>query len=165
MVVEPSSHALQQYRIRPSKFVAVGFTNLTHEHLDFHGTMDRYFQAKSELFSKYVDKESFGIYPEDFSYKDQLKKVNKTTTLTSFSQTKQAGLFAMNIEERPELQADIYLRNTQAEQCKERLFNFKSNLVGRFNLDNILIAIGICRYLGISDEKIVQGLESAKNPE
>lgn len=54
MVLEVSSHALYQSRIRPIKFHAVGFTNLSREHLDFHRTMEHYAQTKSELFAEVV---------------------------------------------------------------------------------------------------------------
>ncbi len=164
MVVEPSSHALFQYRIRPSKFIAVGFTNLTHEHLDFHGTMDKYFDAKAELFYKHLWPNSIGVYPKNFHYKDRLKDVSKVTKLLSFSQDDEAGIYAENIEEKPEIQADISIRNTQEERCREWLFHFKSQLIGRFNLDNILIAVAICRHIWISDQKIIQWLETAHNP-
>ncbi|MEY3197761.1 MAG: UDP-N-acetylmuramoylalanyl-D-glutamate--2,6-diaminopimelate ligase [Candidatus Parcubacteria bacterium] len=52
MVIEVSSHALYQSRIRPIKFSAVGFTNLTREHLDFHRTMEHYALTKSQLFAE-----------------------------------------------------------------------------------------------------------------
>jgi UDP-N-acetylmuramoyl-L-alanyl-D-glutamate--2,6-diaminopimelate ligase len=49
--MEVSSHALSMRRISGSRFVAVGFTNLTQDHLDFHGEMESYFQAKARLFT------------------------------------------------------------------------------------------------------------------
>lgn len=49
--MEVSSHALEMGRVRGTHFAAVGFTNLSHDHLDFHGTMEAYFAAKSALFS------------------------------------------------------------------------------------------------------------------
>lgn len=156
MVVESSSHALFQYRIWPAKFVAVGFTNLTHEHLDFHKTMKNYFKAKAELFSKRVLKKSFGIFPEAFAYKDELKTISNTSQNLTFSQKGEAGIWAENIKETPHLSADICIRDTEAVACKKWLFHFKSQYVGRFNMDNILIAVGICRYLGMGDEKMVQ---------
>lgn len=164
MIVEPSSHALFQYRIWPSKFIAVGFTNLTHEHLDFHGTMDKYFDAKAELFYKHLLPNSIWIFPKDFHYRDKLKDVSKVDTLLSFSQHKEAWIYTENIEEKPEIQADVCIRNTEETKCREWLFHFKSKLVGKFNIDNVLIAIAICRHIWVSDQKIVQWLETASNP-
>lgn len=50
-VMEVSSHALDQYRVSGCQFEAAVFTNLTQDHLDYHGTMENYFQAKKKLFS------------------------------------------------------------------------------------------------------------------
>ena len=50
VVMEVSSHALDQFRVRWIYFDAVVFTNLTSEHLDYHGTMENYYQAKRKLF-------------------------------------------------------------------------------------------------------------------
>jgi UDP-N-acetylmuramoyl-L-alanyl-D-glutamate--2,6-diaminopimelate ligase len=50
VAMEVSSHALAQHRVDGTRFAAVCFTNLTHEHLDYHGTLDAYFDAKAALF-------------------------------------------------------------------------------------------------------------------
>ena len=50
VAMEVSSHAIDQHRIDGTRFAAVCFTNLTHEHLDYHGTLDAYFDAKAALF-------------------------------------------------------------------------------------------------------------------
>ena len=50
VAMEVSSHALDQRRVDGTRFAAVCFTNLSHEHLDYHGTLDAYFAAKARLF-------------------------------------------------------------------------------------------------------------------
>ena len=50
VAMEVSSHALEQHRVDGTHFAAVCFTNLSHDHLDYHGTMDAYFEAKARLF-------------------------------------------------------------------------------------------------------------------
>jgi UDP-N-acetylmuramoyl-L-alanyl-D-glutamate--2,6-diaminopimelate ligase len=52
LAIEASSHGLDQYRLDGVKLKAAAFTNLTHEHLDYHGTMARYFRAKARLFEQ-----------------------------------------------------------------------------------------------------------------
>jgi UDP-N-acetylmuramoyl-L-alanyl-D-glutamate--2,6-diaminopimelate ligase len=52
VVLEVSSHAMREYRVSGLHFTAVGFTNLSQDHLDYHGTMEAYFQAKAELFTE-----------------------------------------------------------------------------------------------------------------
>src|ERR1700689_4962082 len=56
-VMEVSSHALEQDRVRGIEFDAAVFTNLTQDHLDYHKTMDAYASAKSSLFSSLKDQE------------------------------------------------------------------------------------------------------------
>ncbi len=51
VAMEVSSHALDQHRVDGTRFAAVGFTNLSQDHLDYHGTMDAYFAAKARLFT------------------------------------------------------------------------------------------------------------------
>ena len=51
VAMEVSSHALDQHRVDGTRFAAACFTNLTHEHLDYHGTVDAYFEAKARLFA------------------------------------------------------------------------------------------------------------------
>ena len=51
VALEVSSHALEQFRVSGAHFNVAGFTNLTQDHLDFHGNMDSYFKAKSKLFT------------------------------------------------------------------------------------------------------------------
>ena len=50
VAMEVSSHALEQHRVDGTHFAAVCFTNLSHDHLDYHGTMNAYFAAKARLF-------------------------------------------------------------------------------------------------------------------
>src|SRR5205085_10812328 len=52
VAMEVSSHALDQHRVDGTWFHAVCFTNLSHDHLDYHGTLDAYFDAKARLFTR-----------------------------------------------------------------------------------------------------------------
>ena len=52
VVLEATSHALDQGRLEGCRFRVAGLTNLTQDHLDFHGTMERYFDAKAILFER-----------------------------------------------------------------------------------------------------------------
>ena len=54
VAMEVSSHALEQHRVDGTHFAAVCFTNLSHDHLDYHGTMEEYFEAKARLFDERV---------------------------------------------------------------------------------------------------------------
>jgi len=75
VVAEVSSHALDQQRVWGTLFEAVVFTNLTHDHLDYHGTMEEYFRAKSRLFTEYEYR--FGVVNSDCPYGRRLAELLK----------------------------------------------------------------------------------------
>jgi len=166
MVIEPSSHAIHQYRFWPAKFVAVGITNLTHEHLDFHGSMDHYFQTKSKMFSKWLYKYSFGIMPKKFEYADILKKKSNVGKLLTFSKEDKSEVSARNIKEHPELEFDLgfdevkFNKNHPEDKHPESVLHIRSKMSGLFNIDNILIASGICKHLALDNEQIKLWIET-----
>jgi UDP-N-acetylmuramoyl-L-alanyl-D-glutamate--2,6-diaminopimelate ligase len=62
VAMEVSSHALDQHRVDGTRFAAACFTNLSHDHLDYHGTIDAYFEAKARLFTRpFTDHAAIGI--------------------------------------------------------------------------------------------------------
>jgi len=179
MVVEPSSHAIHQYRFRPAKFIAVWITNLTHEHLDFHKTMDNYFKIKSEIFRKKLRKNSIGVAPQNFEYLARLKEVSEVSNFITFDQNWNSDIYVENIREHPELEVTIVFKNKifhtdpekkwrngvksqNTDEWLERI-RVKTKLVWLFNLDNIMISASICRYLWVSLSDIQKWIESFHN--
>jgi len=160
MIVEPSSHAINQYRFWPAKFIAVGITNLTHEHLDFHGTMEHYFRTKAEIFYKKLRPKSIGFMPYDFKFKKKLENKATVKKLYTFSKDYETDIFAKNIQEHPQVEADIYFH---FETEKEKI-HIKSQLIGSFNLDNILIAAWICKKLWLTNDQITKGIQTFSPP-
>jgi len=166
MVVEPSSHAIHQYRFWPAKFVAVWITNLTHEHLDFHGNMQHYFNTKAKMFSKWLYKHSFGIMPKSFEYWEELKWKSKVDKLLTFSKDDKAEISATNIREHPELEFDLIFNESEFNKWypndseAESILHVSSKFSWLFNIDNILIASGICKHLCLSNKQIVQWIKS-----
>lgn len=65
--MEVSSHALEQFRVRNCEFKGAAFTNLTQDHLDFHITMENYFNAKAKLFSG-LQKGAYAVINNDDKY-------------------------------------------------------------------------------------------------
>src|SRR5690606_41943611 len=63
--MEVSSHALEQERVAGLRFAAAAFTNLSRDHLDYHGTMEAYFAAKSRLFSERLAEEGVAVVHAD----------------------------------------------------------------------------------------------------
>ncbi len=155
-VLETSSHSLYQYRVFPVKFSAVAITNLTHEHLDMHKTMEKYFLAKSELFY-FVKKDSIWIYPKNFQYYKKLKSISKVSKLLSFSvDDKNSDIFADQIEQKPFLKAQINIDSDS--------FFIETKMIWLFNLENILIAIGIANYIWVWVKDIISWIKIFESP-
>jgi len=135
-VMEASSIALLLDRVYTIDFSGAVFTNLTSEHLDLHKNMENYFEAKKILFDG-LSENSFAISNKDDLYGERILKDTKAKKVF-YSVEKDSGMKAEDIK------LDI--------SGLEFSFNgiqFKSNLTGRFNVYNILAAIGAANELGI----------------
>ena len=75
VALEASSHGLHQYRLDGAQIKAAAFTNLTRDHLDYHGTHEAYFEAKLRLFSELLPPESMAVLNGDDAHSDQISAV------------------------------------------------------------------------------------------
>jgi len=75
VAIEASSHGLDQYRLDGVNIGAAGFTNLSHDHLDYHENMDAYFDAKVRLFSELVNSEGCAVLNADIPQFERLEKL------------------------------------------------------------------------------------------
>ncbi len=143
LVLETTSHALDQYRTWGINFEVGVLTNVTHEHLDYHKTYENYVKTKAKLLkmSKTAivnrDDESYGL-------------ISKLKSQNSKLQLKTQKFITFGIKNG----ADVNPVN----------FPFKTSMIGEFNIYNSLAAICACKALGISDENIRRGLKSFKPP-
>ncbi|MEM9543485.1 MAG: UDP-N-acetylmuramoyl-L-alanyl-D-glutamate--2,6-diaminopimelate ligase [Cyanobacteria bacterium P01_E01_bin.42] len=152
-VMEVSSHALDQGRVKECAFAASVFTNLTQDHLDYHPTMEDYFEAKALLFNEEYLK-GRGIINFDDPYGKRLIDRLPSDRVWSYSIT--------------DANADLWLRDLayEADGVKGTLHTpkgeaaFQSPLVGQFNLANLLAAIGTVLHFGIELEQIIPHLSS-----
>jgi len=152
VVMEVSSHALDQERVKGLVFRQAVFTNLTRDHLDYHKTMARYFAAKKMLFQKYVDASSTRIINIDDAYGSRLKKTGKGRLLTY-------GLSA---------DADIRgtIERTGWEGSRLRVYapqgrmDLATPLVGRHNAFNVLAAVAVAVAEGVSEAAIRSGIKA-----
>ena len=133
VAMEASSHASALHRLDRVRFAALIFTNLSHEHLDFHADMEDYFQAKRSLFLHGAPA-AVGVGDE---YGRRLA--------AELPQALTFGL-AGDAAVGPEALAGVELK-----------------LRGRFNVENALGAVAAARLLGIDDGAIVRGLESVRS--
>ncbi len=125
MVFEITSHALDQHRAAPLRFLLSGITNITHEHLDYHKTMDGYIAAKAKLVR---------LSQKTFINGDQKEVAAKIKTIATGCQMVTYGLEK---------------ENTHHEDIGEK---FGLNLE-HYNKYNFLLAYLICKDLGISDSE------------
>jgi UDP-N-acetylmuramoyl-L-alanyl-D-glutamate--2,6-diaminopimelate ligase len=133
--MEASSHASELHRLDRVRFAALVFTNLTPDHLDFHGTMERYFDAKRRLFVG-DDPPPVAINVDDpWGRKLAAERPDALTF----------GLDAGDAQLRPDALDGIDLK-----------------LRGRFNVSNTLGALAAGRLLGIDQAALVQGLEAVR---
>ncbi len=140
-VMEVSSHALQQHRADSIDFSVAVFTNLSQDHLDYHGTMEEYYKAKKILFDQ-LDRDSWAVINID---DDWGKK------LFASSQSKK---LSFGIASRADVQAKKISLSIQGMQCviehEGEETEIQSPFVGRFNVYNILAAFSSGVALGIS---------------
>ena len=131
--MEASSHASVLHRLDRVRFAALVFTNLSQDHLDFHGDMESYFQAKRRLFGEESPPAAVNVGDEW----GRRLAAELPDALTYG--------FAPDARLRPEALAGVELR-----------------LRGRFNVENALAALAAARLLGIEEDAIRRGLESVR---
>lgn len=156
-IMEVSSHALAQSRVLGCEFAVSVFTNLTQDHLDYHGTMENYYAAKSLLFSPDYLKGSAVINIDD-NYGVQL--------VHQLGLTKAANSLLTYSVHNP--QADVYTHQLVygITGVKGRLttpsteVDFFSPLMGEYNLSNVLAAIATGIHLGLDLGTMITHLSS-----
>lgn len=143
VVMEVSSHALDQDRVYGLKYDACIFTNLTEDHLDYHKNMDEYKKTKMLLFDKLRNKRIAIINSDDCNYKDFMFDNNYNVKVGKFGDYKIKNI-KLNID------------------SLDLTFNFKKdyfkhlNLVGKYNAYNYLGAVATLNYLNFDLNKILE---------
>lgn len=139
IAMEVSSHALEARRVSGTKFAMVGFTNLTQDHLDFHGDMNSYFAAKSKLFtSEYSE---IGFINIDDNYGKELFSASQIPVISLSRVNRTAQWHFERCEIKPRGYA-VAIRGTGGI-----LIEGEINLIGDYNLDNILMAVAMaCEF-------------------
>jgi UDP-N-acetylmuramoyl-L-alanyl-D-glutamate--2,6-diaminopimelate ligase len=151
LVMETTSHALAQHRDYGIPYSVAVLTNITHEHLDYHGTFQRYIEAKLKLFQK-TDRNKSGlrtgvVNADDPNYARFAAAVQTSLTYG----IKDGDLMAKKIQMKPD--GISY----QAVIGKEK-YDIRCHIPGRFNVYNTLAAVGVGRTLGLSRKQIEQGI-------
>jgi UDP-N-acetylmuramoyl-L-alanyl-D-glutamate--2,6-diaminopimelate ligase len=139
--MEVSSHALEARRVAGTKFAMVGFTNLTQDHLDFHGDMATYFDAKSKLFTPEFSELAFVNI--DDSYGRKLFESPQIAMISIARENRNAQWHFERIEQTSQGYL-VAIRGTGGILIEGEL-----RLIGEHNLDNLLMAAAIASQLEI----------------
>lgn len=158
VVMEVSSHALIQERVRGLDFDVGVFTNLSRDHLDYHRDMDDYFSAKSRLFTDYLkssakSEKAAVIYADDPRGRQLLAFLagNADMEVFSYGEGPQYHIHPLNVvRDVGGLRGQIRAKNETVE--------FASALIGTANLQNIMAAVGVGLALGLDGEALTQGI-------
>jgi UDP-N-acetylmuramoyl-L-alanyl-D-glutamate--2,6-diaminopimelate ligase len=150
IVMEASSHAIDQSRVADVDFNYTVFTNLSPEHLDYHGTMADYFQAKLKLFTA-LSPAATAIVNIETEYGQAISD-NCTVPVVATALTKAGDVFFKDYQ--------ISLTGIHGTiQAGEIAYPVDSSLIGKFNLENILCATATGNAMGLTQEAIKNGLK------
>lgn len=149
LVMEVSSHALDMGRVEMLTFDAVVFNNLTQDHLDYHKTMENYFKTKIKIFNKLKYK-SNGIINVDDEWIKTIK--GSYPEFLTFSQ-EGAGDINGKIIDITNSGMDIGIL------FMGKNYKCHTNLVGKFNLYNIMAAFGVGIRLGLNPDEIIEKIK------
>lgn len=152
LVMEVSSHALHQKRVKGIEFEVAGFTNLSHDHLDYHKSMAEYAAAKKILFDS-LSISSWAVVNADDDYAEYMTKSSPAKVLDfSFNNR---GLISASIDSATAKQTTINVEGV----------SFTTPLIGEFNAKNIVQSLMICTALGFDGKTVVSVLKSCKGAE
>jgi len=154
VVMEVSSHALDQHRINDVDFNMAVFTNLTSEHLDYHGTMEDYYRTKLRLF-KSMPITGTNIINIDDSYGKAIKQESVCPVVT-FSIEGQADIHYSDLNVS-------FAGITGIIRSGDTSIVINSSLSGQFNAENILTAAAAALSSGININYISEGISLCKS--
>lgn len=156
VVMEVSSHALEQNRVGGCFYKGAVLTNLTQDHLDYHITMDNYFDAKAILF-KNLKPGAFAVINADDEYAQRfLDIVPKGVKVLTYGVKNQANVMAKNID------FSLTGANFTCETSEFGTKPVKLQMNGMFSVYNVLAAISTGLLLGVELESCIKSLESTK---
>lgn len=155
VVMEVSSHGLELGRVQGCAFRVAAFTNLSQDHLDFHGSMDAYLASKARLFREHLAPGAIAVVNVDDPSGEKV-----------IAAAREGGAEILRVGRGRDAAADLRLVDhaggldgTRAtlEDAKGRI-EVELPLLGDFNLENLLVAAGIARALGLDADAIAAGV-------
>jgi len=179
VVMEVSSHALDQQRVAGLLFDVAVFTNLSRDHLDYHRTWEDYFASKTLLFTRYLRPGGTAVVlagvvpddpaqaPEERNWGERLARLLRKQHVRPWgSRATGSGLLLLCGGDRGWLRATGVWQDHQGLRCLlragRRTMPLNSTLVGRHNLENLLCAAGAALACGLTPAQACQGLATVR---
>ena len=158
VILEASSHGLEQSRLDGVNLKAAAFTNLSRDHLDYHRTMDEYRAAKLNLFNRLLPKNATAVLNSDSRDYSIFSSISKARGLKVICYGKNAD--------------DIRIEKIKAYPSSQQLliailgrqYDLELNMTGFFQAQNVLCALGLTIACGDDPEKIIDLLPQLRSP-
>lgn len=154
VVMEVSAHAAYLRKLYGLKFETAVFTNLTQDHLDFFGDMQSYKKAKLDFFKNNACK--YIVSNSDDATGREISKINGRTLFYGIDNP--ADVFAIDVKEEDGETSFVL-------NLFDRVYSVRLALIGKFNVYNALAAATACALLGVSTDKVAEGLYQLKGVE
>jgi UDP-N-acetylmuramoyl-L-alanyl-D-glutamate--2,6-diaminopimelate ligase len=159
VAMEVSSHALAQERAAGCTFAGAAFTNLTRDHLDYHGTLEEYFAAKAKLFRELLPKGAPAVLNLDDARVASLAREVGDPVGFSLRGAKHAALAVEDL--RSDLDGLVFRLRTAAP-LEPQLADVMSPLIGAHNAENLLAALGLLAGSGVPLAELVRLVPEAR---
>jgi UDP-N-acetylmuramoyl-L-alanyl-D-glutamate--2,6-diaminopimelate ligase len=154
LALEASSHGLAQYRLDGIRFAAAGFTNLSRDHLDYHATLEEYFDAKMRLFEELLPAGAPAVINADTAFSAKVTARCKGRGLKIFSVGKLGAELKLVSTQRDGLGQHLKLQGAQ------KIHSVYLPLVGDFQTSNALVGAGLVLATGGEEVLVMHALES-----
>lgn len=158
LVLEVTSHALAQHRVWGVPFSVAVMTNVTHEHLDYHGTFKRYLDAKRRLFTL-TNRNRQGLRTGIINGEDEYADTFASDVAYPVTYGLQGGdIRATKVQLTPSGSRYVAVAGGEA-------YHIECQLPGSFNVSNSLAAVAVGRTLGLTKEQIQDGIAALRSVE
>ena len=156
LAIEASSHGLAQYRLDGLRLTAAAFTNLTRDHLDYHATLDDYFNAKMRLFDELLPTSAVAVINADMPEAAEILDHVKAKGLRAFTVGNKGADLCLLETKRLGLGQSLKIKSATAT------YDISLPLVGEFQASNALVAAGLVIASGGEETLALHALESLK---
>ena len=153
VALEASSHGLKQYRLAGTELVAAGFTNLGRDHMDYHPTVEDYFLTKMRLFTELLPQGKPALLVQGAPFAEEAESFLRANNVNVLTIGENGNFIQYETKAIQKDKTEIILK--MAGQTQRLLFP----LLGKFQLENALLAAGFAYITGVPLAQIVPSLE------